>query len=211
MVKDSTTLRQETTSIGYKKQDERSSEKSSSKQGKRYFTLSSKTDYDVSLLSEIKVHGRYDVLKRVAWRLWSSNSFFVMYNMLIVSNIVVLVWEFTLGTNRWVVIGLEMVVNVAYLLEIVIEIMTQGRAEYFANFWNCLDVLVCLVCLVLFGIFLDEDIPQNHIDIESSFDAVIIIFRYLLQFIRMSRFALKGKSNREKTKLLDVVFEDQER
>jgi len=173
----------------------------------RFCSVNSNEDHDAGLLTKVEVDGRYDVLKRVAWKIKTSASFLAIYFLLIIVNAAVLIWEISASKNRWLVIGLEILVNLAYLTEILIEILTQGVAIYFTKFWNCVDSFVCLMCLVLFTIFLSDDTPQDHEDIESRVDSVLIIIRYLMQMLRLYRFAIKGKNTQQISNQGDIVFE----
>jgi len=168
---------------------------------------------EVGLLAEhtenIEV-GNDDVLKRIAWRIKRSVSFFVLYIVLIILNAFVLIWEIAAAgkENHAIVIILEAMINIIFIVELSVEILTQGRRQFFASTWNRVDFVVCCVCAIFFIIFLFDEMPKGHRDITTYLDGILIGIRYSIQLFRMMRFVKSSRQGRGQA-MNDVVFDNQ--
>lgn len=164
---------------------------------------------ETALLSHVQVD-RYDVLKQLSWRIKRSVSFLVVYIVVTIVNAVVLIWEFSDQKHRWFIVALEAFVNLVYLLEILIEILTQTAGAYFSQCWNRVDALICLGCLVFFVISFSEKATLHISQIESRIDTVFLAIRYFVQIVRLCRFAQNVRSIRNMFKQQDVHFASSE-
>lgn len=174
----------------------------------RMWTITTNDNNKVSLLSSVEVQ-RYDVFKQIAWRIKRSVSCMVLYTLLIVINAIVLFWELMGPDQRIVLVALEVCVNLAYLLEIIVEILTQTVSGYFSQCWNRLDAMFCLLCLVFLVIFLTDSAPQHFGDLEDShFDTILLAIRYFVRVVRLCRFAQNARATRNVCKQ-DVRFDTQ--
>merc|ERR1719447_1871521 len=136
---------------------------------------------------------RYDVLKRLALQIKGSVSFLILYVVLIIANLFVLIWEFAGRSSHIAVILMEASINFMFLAEIVVEILIQGSTRYFEDNWNRIDFLVCVFCLLFFIVFCFESTPNNHADVSSYLDGILIGLRYSIQLIRFCRFAKNAR------------------
>merc|ERR1719382_493731 len=109
-------------------------------------------DHEVGLLTSIQVE-RYDLIKGLAFRIKKSVSFLLLYIGQLIANMFVLIWEFSGSEDHIAVILIELLINLFFVVEILIEIVTQGRTEYFKNIWNRLDFTVCMFCIIFFVVF----------------------------------------------------------
>merc|ERR1719319_1831856 len=165
---------------------------------------------EVGLLTEhtenIEV-GNDDVLKRIAWRIKRSVSFFVLYIVLIILNAFVLIWEIAAAgkENHAIVIILEAMINIIFIVELSVEILTQGREEFFQSTWNRVDFVVCIVCVIFFIVFLFDEMPKGRHDITTYLDGVVLSIRYCVQLFRLCRFV---KSSRQGRNQDDIVFDN---
>merc|ERR1719461_1438983 len=69
--------------------------------------------------------GPGDRIKQIAWKIKRSVSFIVLYVFLILLNLFVLVWEITKHENKELVITLEFFINLMFVIEIGVEMITQ--------------------------------------------------------------------------------------
>merc|ERR1719319_1579693 len=174
---------------------------------------------EVGLLTEhtenIEV-GNDDVLKRIAWRIKRSVSFFVLYIVLIILNAFVLIWEIAAAgkDNHAIVIILEAMINIIFIVELSVEILTQ--ADFWKSCWNRVDVVICVLCVMMFITFLlVDDTIDKKISEEKEIavglddlDQVLLFLRYTIMLFRTCRFAKVAKREWElqRTKENDVVF-----
>jgi len=98
----------------------------------------------------IKVE-REDVIRRLSWRVKRSTTFLVIYIIIILTNLFILAWEIT-GSASWVVTTtLGALINLVFLIEVTVEIITQE--QYFKQCWNIIDFVVCILCILSFIVF----------------------------------------------------------
>merc|ERR1719319_2091158 len=158
---------------------------------------------EVGLLAEhtenIEV-GNDDVLKRIAWRIKRSVSFFVLYIVLIILNAFVLIWEIAAAgkENHAIVIILEAMINIIFIVELSVEILTQDN--FWASWWNRVDVVICVLCVVMFITFLlievrvDEDPSDEQLAVDvDDLDQFLLFLRYSIQLFRICRFVKAAK------------------
>jgi len=175
-----------------------------------------------------------DVLRRLSWRVKRSVSFLVVYIIVILANLFVLIWEITGTAIYSVSITLEALINVIFLIEVTVEIMTQEK--YFSSWWNRIDFLICMLCIISFVAFCiyyavsgnsssvystttleivhDDDgndlVDGGNVPLDiNDVDMVLLLIRYIFQSIKLCRF-MATAAKRKKTQGLekDIEFPD---
>jgi hypothetical protein len=180
---------------------------------------------------------REDVIRRLSWKVKRSMTFLIIYILVIMANIFILIWETTGKASYSVTITLESIINLVFLLEITVEIITQDR--YFRQCWNITDFTICMLCIISFIVFCiydsvsgtasstfyaftfesllekdDDDKPKfgdrEAVPLEiSDLNMVLLLTRYIVQSIRLCRFMVTAaKRNSSKVLEKDVRFTD---
>lgn len=94
---------------------------------------------------------RDDVIRRLSWRVKRSRTFLTIYIAIILANLFILIWE-VIGTAVYTVsITLEALINLVFLVEVIVEIITQDK--YFRKCWNVIDFSICMLCIISFVVF----------------------------------------------------------
>jgi len=162
-------------------------------------------DADLTHISIIKV-SRKDFLKQLAWKIKQSKIFLFLYIIVIMTNAALLYLVVYEQDRHWIILGIEASVNFVYLLEIVFGILNS--TAYFSKWSNLVDVIICLLCWVLFGVYLEESYRKKYqIDIESEIDVELLTARYTLQTLRVFRYIKTAYTRRCYLKQEDVVFD----
>jgi len=164
-------------------------------------------DHEVGLLTSVQVE-RYDVIKQLAVRIKRSVSFLVLYVILIIANAFVLIWELSGRENHIALILMEALINLIFTIEITVEILTQGKTAFFQKTWNMIDFTICIFCLFFFVVFCFEEAPKTRSGITSYFDGILLMIRYLIQLVRLVRFAKNAQYNRHIQSQDDVIFSE---
>jgi len=162
---------------------------------------------EVGLITSIQVE-RYDVIKQLAVRIKRSISYLVLYVVLIVANAFVLVWEISGRESHIAVIVLEALINLIFVLEMAVEIVTQGRTVFFLSTWNKVDFTICIFCVIFFVIFCVQEAPDNHKELSTFLDGILLTIRYLYQLGRLCRFAKKAQMTRHFQSQDDIIFNE---
>merc|ERR1719320_1383639 len=104
---------------------------------------------------------REDVFRRLVWRVKRLVSFLVFYVVIVLGNLFLLIWELS-GTAIWTVaITLEALINVVFLVEVIVEIITQD--DYFSKCWNILDLTICMLCIISFIVtIIYDDVSDDN-------------------------------------------------
>jgi len=94
---------------------------------------------------------REDLIRRLSWRVKRSWTFLTIYIVIILANLFILIWE-VIGTAIYAVsITLEALINLVFLVEVIVEIITQDH--YFRKCWNLVDFSICMLCIISFIAF----------------------------------------------------------
>jgi len=175
---------------------------------------------------------REDVIRRLSWRIKRSVSFLVVYIVIILANLFVLIWELTGTANYTASITLEALINLVFLIEVTVEIITQEK--YFSTWWNRIDFSICMLCIISFVSFCVYDSVSDNgtntvysssavetfahndsndemsttgvtVDI-NDVDMVLLLLRYIFQSIRLCRF-MATAARRKKNQRLENDIE----
>jgi len=163
---------------------------------------------EVGLITSIQVE-RYDIIKQLAARIKRSVSYLALYIVLTIANIFVLAWEISGREKHIAAISIEALINLVFVLEIAVEIVTEGRAVYFMNTWNRVDFTICVFCVIFFVIFCFQEAPNSHKDLSNFLDGILLTVRYVYQLGRLCRFANKARLSRHfHTQQDDIIFNE---
>jgi hypothetical protein len=99
-------------------------------------------------------------------------------------------------TNEWWFISLEGVITLLMIIEIIIRIFVLG-IDYFRNCFNIIDFIIVFFCFLSFLLFLLSIHRSFGKELEEILETVLIIFRSLIQTIRIIFFIYQTKKNNE--------------
>jgi len=161
---------------------------------------------DLSRLSSIKV-SRKDFLRQLGWRIKQSQMLLLFYIILIITNAALLWLWWRKQDSHWIFSVIEALVNLFYILEIAVEKLTD--VAYFSKCYNYVDIIMCLACWVLLGVYLYESRKKKQPDVESEINVDLLAARYVVQTVRISRYIKTAYKARRDLKQEDVKFNAQ--
>jgi len=163
------------------------------------------TNYeDLNRSSSLKI-SRKDFLRQLAWKIKQSQILLLFYFIAIMTNGILLWLSYRKEDSHWIFTVIEVLLNCIYVLEIVVEILTD--VSYFSKCCNYVDIIICLACWVLLAVYLWESRRIKHQDIESEIDVDLLSARYVVQTIRISRYLKTAYIGRRYLKQDDVKFD----
>jgi len=113
---------------------------------------------------------REDLIRRLSWRVKRSWTFLTIYIAIILANLFILIWE-VIGTAVYTVsITLEALINLVFLIEVIVEIITQDN--YFGKCWNLIDFSICMLCIISFIVFCIYDNASEDSSTSFLFNSV---------------------------------------
>eukprot|EP00471_Norrisiella_sphaerica_P002490 CAMPEP_0184482458 /NCGR_PEP_ID=MMETSP0113_2-20130426/4020_1 /TAXON_ID=91329 /ORGANISM="Norrisiella sphaerica, Strain BC52" /LENGTH=190 /DNA_ID=CAMNT_0026862187 /DNA_START=195 /DNA_END=767 /DNA_ORIENTATION=- len=124
-------------------------------------------------------------------RAWKQIKFSKMYIalalMLSILCFTILVWELAGHSSRhWLPLACEGFVNTVLVLDVILDIISQGFLDYFSKALNVLDFFVTIFCVTLFVGLLARQESAGVYDSElSHLDIIFLILRYLLMVLRV--------------------------
>jgi len=164
-------------------------------------------DKNLSRLSSMKI-SRKDLLKQLAGKIKQSQIFLLFNIIIIIANATLLWLAWRKQDSHWIFSAIEAFVNFIFLLEIVLEILTDSA--YFSKRFNLVDVIICFACWVLWAVYFEDSCRKNwKIDVESEINVDLLAARYVVQTLRISRYIMNAYVARRYLKQEDVKFDTQ--
>ncbi len=123
---------------------------------------------------------------------FQSNLYHMFYIVMITLCIVLLVWTLVSRGHPDSVLFLymEIFITCALLVEIVVKIfIIESGGIYFQSYWNWLDFVINVMCIVGFVIFLVR--RGSETKWEALTDTSLMLFRYVSQVVRILVFIQK--------------------
>lgn len=136
-----------------------------------------------------------------------------VYFFLFALNLTVLIWIFIEWKDHHVgVMILEIIITIGFIIELVFNWAVDGD-EYLNDWFNRIDVAVCLFCVIALIVMLIE-YSSGKFGVGVTIDNILIASRTLLRAIRLCIFAKKTHTTRVISKgatMNRVDFESNER
>jgi len=132
-----------------------------------------------------------------------------IYIFLFLLNLSVLIWLFTEWGEKpsTGVLALEFIVNVTLVLEIVFNLVVE-ESEFFKDWFNILDVMICFACLFCLGIMIYE-YAVDSLEVGAAVDNFLIIIRTIFRILRFCFVMKKAQATQEFTEgIEDVNFDE---
>lgn len=113
-------------------------------------------------------------------RIYYSHNCQYFYLALVISSIVIIITtsltKFSIDSSP-VFVGLETLVNLIILLDLLFKIKLQGLRKYLtSSYWNVFDAIVVLACLVLFVLVLLSHTRKAKVAEEISGEALLTLW-----------------------------------
>jgi hypothetical protein len=139
--------------------------------------------------TELSVSNSKDTCGQLADRILFSTAYFVAYIFIILSNFVLIIWLLVMlakqsieTRDHWAFITLDVIVNIAFVSEISLLIISQKKA-YFSKYTNLFDFAIMALSVFSLAFYM-----TNHgmeYQLEDLLALGLMGIRYLLQFLRL--------------------------
>ncbi|GAM17579.1 hypothetical protein SAMD00019534_007540 [Acytostelium subglobosum LB1] len=132
-------------------------------------------------------------------RVLFSSKYYYAYIAMIAINLILIIWliinlirKQTSVPNHWLFIVLDIIVNLALLLEVSLQIISQ-KSRYFKEWSNRFDLFVLVLSIA--GLFM---YLLSHASVAFEYEGIVIIFftalRYGVQFLRLLAMIKRQKA-----------------
>ncbi|OZJ06814.1 hypothetical protein BZG36_00001, partial [Bifiguratus adelaidae] len=169
---------------------------------KRVFSAGvSMAEVAAQLLPQYRTHyglTRKEVIQGLANSFMYSNAYIVLYLAMAGLSVVSIILSLTEScpSSLLVFIILEIIINVAMILEVGVRLVALGR-NYWTSLWNLLDILLVLLCISTL-IVISHGCTNDGLDGgqkgEEIFDTILLVFRNVAQFVRVLLMVRKNKN-----------------
>jgi len=133
----------------------------------------------------------------LADRVLFSTWYYVLYVLVILTNCVLIIWLMvTLAQHRysptahWMFIFLDVLVNIAFVSEVSLQIVSQKK-DFFKHGSNIFDIVVMLLSLVTLLMYISR--TDEAEEVEDLVALLLMGLRYGLQFLRLISIIKKHK------------------
>jgi len=131
---------------------------------------------------------------RVLFSTW----YYTLYILVIMVNLTLIIWLLIMlardnysVTAHWIFISLDVLVNVAFMSEVSLQVISQKK-EYFKHLSNLFDFVVMLLSLATLVMYVEKTDPSE--EVEDLVALILIVVRYVLQFLRLISIIKKHRS-----------------
>jgi len=133
----------------------------------------------------------------LADRVLFSTWYYVLYVMVLLTNCLLIIWLLVMiaqdkysHTAHWAFIFLDVLVNIAFVSEVSLQIVSQ-KTDYFKHASNIFDTVVMLLSLVTLLMYISK--TNEAEEVEDLVALLLMGFRYGLQFLRLISIIKKHK------------------